>query len=165
MKARHHFKGLVIGLLVGILISSSVMIATASNGAITLENVINGINITINGEAFTPKDANGKAVDVFLYNGTTYVPIRAIGQAFDKEFEWDGATRTVKITNKQAGVCGNCANGTAHACPECGTALAINTDKSAPDYNWKCPGCNLYFVFGASDPYCKALGDPANYKW
>ncbi|MDR1503418.1 MAG: copper amine oxidase N-terminal domain-containing protein, partial [Prevotella sp.] len=46
------------------------------------------IKIIIDGIEFTPKDANGKTVEPFIYNGTTFVPIRAISEAFGVEVGW-----------------------------------------------------------------------------
>jgi hypothetical protein len=44
-----------------------------------------------------PKDANGNPVEAFMYNGTTYLPVRAISSAFDKSIVWDGETSGVYI--------------------------------------------------------------------
>jgi len=40
------------------------------------------INIEVNGVVFQPKDANGNPVSVFVYNGTTYAPLRALAEAY-----------------------------------------------------------------------------------
>lgn len=56
------------------------------------------VNIYINGSLFTAKDVNGKVVYPILRDGTTYLPVRAIGEAFDKRVIWDSATKTVVIT-------------------------------------------------------------------
>ncbi len=40
--------------------------------------VTSGVNVEFNNEAIDMTDANGKAVEAFIYNGTTYVPIRAV---------------------------------------------------------------------------------------
>ncbi len=57
------------------------------------------ISIYINETKLTPKDGNGKVVDPFTVNGTTYLPVRAIAEAFGKTVAWDGATASVKIDN------------------------------------------------------------------
>ncbi len=54
-------------------------------------------NILIDGEELICKDANGTVVSPFVYEGTTYVPVRAIGEAFDETINWDQATKTVHI--------------------------------------------------------------------
>ena len=33
----------------------------------------------------------------FIYNGTTYLPIRAVGEAVGKQVSWDGRTNTVYL--------------------------------------------------------------------
>lgn len=55
------------------------------------------IQIYVDGQKITPKDANGNIVEPFVSNGTTYLPVRAVGEAFDKTVEWDGTTNTVYI--------------------------------------------------------------------
>ncbi len=40
------------------------------------------VNVEFNNEAIDMTDANDKAVEAFIYNGTTYVPIRAVSNAF-----------------------------------------------------------------------------------
>lgn len=56
-----------------------------------------GIKIVVDGVEITPKDANGKVVEPFASEGTTYLPVRAIGEALDKEVAWDGSTATVYV--------------------------------------------------------------------
>lgn len=57
-------------------------------------------NIVIDGEELICRDANGTVVLPFVYEGTTYVPVRAIGEAFEKTINWDGETKTVYIGEK-----------------------------------------------------------------
>lgn len=56
-----------------------------------------GIKIVVDGVEVTPKDANGKVVEPFASSGTTYLPVRAIGEALGKEVTWDGSTATVYV--------------------------------------------------------------------
>jgi len=44
-----------------------------------------------------PVDANGNPVEVFIYNGTTYLPARAVSTAVGKPISWDGKTQTIDI--------------------------------------------------------------------
>lgn len=61
-----------------------------------LKNVImDKINIVINGKTLEPKDANGKPVNPLIYNGTTYLPVRAIAEALNMPVYWEQATKTV----------------------------------------------------------------------
>jgi len=50
----------------------------------------------------TPLDANGNEVRLFIENGTTYVPIRAIATALKKDIKWDDTARSIYITEKEA---------------------------------------------------------------
>lgn len=58
-----------------------------------------GIQIVLNGEPVTPKDAAGNTVEPFTIDGTTYLPVRAIGEALGLEVGWDGSTNTVTLTS------------------------------------------------------------------
>ncbi len=55
------------------------------------------IKLVVDGVQVTPKDANGSVVEPFVYNGTTYLPVRAIGETLGKEVDWDGNTKTVYV--------------------------------------------------------------------
>lgn len=74
------------------------------NGVSVLAKKTDVINIFINGGRFIPTDVNGNVVNPIIIDGTTYVPVRAIGEAFDKEVAWDGETKTVTLTTKAAPV-------------------------------------------------------------
>lgn len=63
----------------------------------TIEAYYSGIKLVVDGVEVTPKDANGKVVDPFVSDGTTYLPVRALANALGKEVEWDGETKTVFI--------------------------------------------------------------------
>ena len=56
------------------------MFLTTSYAANTYRKTIavtSGVNVEFNNEAIDMTDANGKAVEAFIYNGTTYVPMRS----------------------------------------------------------------------------------------
>ncbi len=69
----------------------------ASNAARTIEVQYMDIKLVVDGVQVTPKDANGTVVEPFIYNGTTYLPVRAVGAALGKEVDWEGNTKTVYI--------------------------------------------------------------------
>ena len=96
MKQNGFGKGFGSGLVLTVLIAALCVTATAtSKRSIQVED---GIGITLNGARFTPRDAAGKQVPVFLYNGTTYVPVRAISEAMGMDVSFNSATRTVQLT-------------------------------------------------------------------
>ncbi len=90
-------KGYILGFVSAAILLSGIAYATETT---TLYDVLaNGISIFIDGEKLNPKDANGNPVEPLIYNGTTYLPVRAIATAFGKEVSWDGETKSVYIKN------------------------------------------------------------------
>ena len=95
MKNKKFFLGFLGGVLSCLLAVGIGFQVLGANRNITVND---NIKVEFNGEAFTPKDANGKAVPVFAYDGTTYAPIRAICEAAGLGVEYDSATRTAKVS-------------------------------------------------------------------
>ena len=89
-------KGIVLGIIIGVLL---VPTAFATINTITKELSYNDIKISLNGKLFEPKDANGNVVEPFIIEGTTYLPVRAVGDALGLNVEWDGASKTVLLTD------------------------------------------------------------------
>lgn len=58
------------------------------------------MTVTLDGAAQTFQDTNGQTVYPIVYNGTTYLPVRAISGLVGLSIEWDGATNTVKLAEK-----------------------------------------------------------------
>ncbi len=63
-------------------------------------DIVRGINISIDEVDTTLKDVNNKPVEVFVSNGTTYAPVRAISEAAGYEVGWDAETKTVSLGKK-----------------------------------------------------------------
>lgn len=59
-----------------------------------------GVTISLDGQPQTMYDATGKQVFPITYNGTTYVPIRAVSNMLGIAVGWDGATQTVLLGNE-----------------------------------------------------------------
>ena len=93
MKKR--LEGLIAGVLIGAMLTSGVVFAKQISK--TIDAVYMNVKLVIDGEEITPKDVNGNVVEPFIYNGTTYLPVRAIGEAFDKDVHWDSKTATVYV--------------------------------------------------------------------
>lgn len=55
------------------------------------------IRLVVDGKEVTPRDANGKVVEPFAYQGTTYLPVRAVGEALGKTVRWDGENKIVHL--------------------------------------------------------------------
>lgn len=89
-------KGYVLGLLTAALVATMVVPGFAATVAKTI-TVHTGITLYYDGEKVVPKDANGKRVEPLLYNGTTYLPVRAVSGLFHEDINWDGKTQSVYI--------------------------------------------------------------------
>ena len=60
-------------------------------------------HIVIDGTERTFTNANGTKVDPAIYNGSIYLPLRAIGEIMGKSVSWDGATQTVRLYSTTSG--------------------------------------------------------------
>ena len=67
----------------------------AREAAESITAVYHNIKLVVDGVLVEPKDASGNIVEPFIYNGTTYLPVRAVATAFEKEVVWDQDSYTV----------------------------------------------------------------------
>ena len=95
---RSNLKSFILGVLAASLVFSVLVPAMASTLK-TAELYYNDIKIRLNGDTVVPKDAAGNAVDPFIIDGTTYLPIRAIASALGLNVGWDAANQTVILGN------------------------------------------------------------------
>mgnify|MGYP001431553185 CR=1 FL=1 len=103
MKKNYDAKSFICGMLCAfVLLFGSVALADPIQKSITV--VYNGIKIVVDGETITPKDSEGNVVEPFIYDGTTYLPVRAVATALGKNVEWDGKTNSVIIGKGISGV-------------------------------------------------------------
>lgn len=56
------------------------------------------VKILVNGAEFKPKDANGNDVMTFIYNGTTYAPLRALAEAYGLEVGYDASRNMATVS-------------------------------------------------------------------
>ena len=75
--------------------------AAGAAAADTLQKITayldSGITITLDGEAQVLKDASGTRLYPITYNGSTYLPVRAVAGLAGLEVVWDQATKTVQL--------------------------------------------------------------------
>lgn len=57
----------------------------------------NDIKVTLDGKPVELKDATGKTIEPFTYNGTTYLPVRAVANLLGVNVKWDAATSTIYL--------------------------------------------------------------------
>ena len=82
-------------------------------------------HIVIDGTERTFVNANGTKVDPAIYNGSIYLPLRAIGEIMGKSVSWDGATQTVRLDSTASGgdVTDFDTNNSSHSAPTGGVTL------------------------------------------
>ena len=99
MKGKWHWKSYLVGVLTIVLVLMLAIPVLGASGTLQTwyDVLVGGITIVMDGDVIEPKDANGNPVDPVIYNGTTYLPVRAIAAAVGKAVDWDGRTKTVYL--------------------------------------------------------------------
>lgn len=96
-------KGQLKGFLAGILtmVMAVSLIGTAIAVGRTEQATLhyNGISIVYDGKEVTPTNAQGKKVEPFIINGTTYLPVRGVGSILGLNVGWDASTQTVSLSS------------------------------------------------------------------
>lgn len=96
-----NLKGFITGIAVAIIIGSFCFPSLAATVQKVLYVDYGGISIMMDGVKLEPKDSNDNPVEPFIYNGTTYLPVRAMCNAINKEVSWDGNTKTVYVGDNE----------------------------------------------------------------
>ncbi len=100
---KNEIKGFAKGVMASALTIALIGTASAVVGSQSITAAYNNIKIVVDGSAITPKDASGNTVEPFVYNGTTYLPVRAIATALGKEVTWDSSANTVYLGTVPSG--------------------------------------------------------------
>lgn len=102
MKTRKTFITLAIALA---LVCGMVIGANAADTLKEITAYLNyGITIKYDGETQNLTDASGNRVYPITYNGTTYLPVRAVSNMLGIGVDWDGASQTVLLGKAEATV-------------------------------------------------------------
>lgn len=72
-------------------------VGAAASKIVNIKVLQGGITIYVDEKIVKPTDVNGNVVEPFVYNGTTYLPVRAISNALGKEVTWDGGTSSIYV--------------------------------------------------------------------
>ena len=94
MKMQNIGKRLTAGLLGAALVMSMPFASALTQKNITVGR---GVTIYVDDQKINPGDANGNPVEPMLYNGTTYLPIRAVSTALNVPIAWDGTTSSAYL--------------------------------------------------------------------
>ncbi len=87
---KRELRSFIAGVIVTVMLLSTAVFSQGVKQ--TIEVIFNYVNIEVNGKKVE--------ADNILYDGTTYVPLRAVAEMLDKEVSWDQATRTASIKDK-----------------------------------------------------------------
>ena len=83
------------GLISIVVLTSMLTIVFAEPITSNIAALYDNIKIQINGVIITPRDAQGNIVEPFIIDGTTYLPVRAVGEALGMNVNWNDSTKTV----------------------------------------------------------------------
>ena len=89
-------------------------------------------------------NVNGDEVHPILYSGTTYLPVRAIGELMGKNVNWDASTRTVSLSGTRT-------SGTVSGTPDSGAVPASVTARLSPDVTVTVDGVTRSFTDAAGN--------------
>lgn len=89
-------KGLLVGLLAGSVLTGGLVFARSGNQWIDAS--YDNIKLYVNGSK-----VDTSSNEPFIYNGSTYLPVRAVAEALGQNVDWDGNTKSVYIGSKPSG--------------------------------------------------------------
>ncbi|MCD8180582.1 MAG: hypothetical protein LUF26_03775 [Firmicutes bacterium] len=92
---KQRLQGLIAGIAIGAICAGG--IAYAKSATETIEVTYDNIKVYKDNVLCELKDANGSTIEPFIYNGTTYMPVRGTANLADMEVTWDGAEKTVYL--------------------------------------------------------------------
>lgn len=95
MKNQHSPRSFLLGMITAL----TLLFLTAPALAVATRtiDVSTGVKICIDDVELRTTDSNGNLVEAFIYNGTTYLPVRAVSEALGRPVQWDGSKKTVYI--------------------------------------------------------------------
>lgn len=94
------FKKILMILAAVLIMASGFVLGSAYAGSTTepvTAYMCYDVGINYNGENVIMKNADGSRIFPIIYGGTTYIPIRPMGNLFGVPVDWDGTTRTVLL--------------------------------------------------------------------
>lgn len=99
---KRFLQGTILGLSLALVVSVPIQ-TFAKTGSANLQAYYNNIKVMLNGNYVNLVDGNGKTVEPFIVDGTTYLPVRAVSEALGLPVEWDSANATVVMGTKPEG--------------------------------------------------------------
>ena len=151
-KSRLAALGLCLAALLGL---ATVSAAALEPSKVTVE-LRPSVRILVDGTERTFYDVAGKEVHPIYYNGTHYLPVRAIGELMGKNVNWDGSTRTITLSGPRTATP---ATGT----PDTGAKDGSVTVEQRPDISIVVDGTKRTFTDAKGNPVYVLLNSGTNY--
>ena len=86
-------------LMCAVMLGGALVVNGAAASAATVSATVSpDITVKVDGQTQTFFTVSGTQVHPILYNGTTYLPVRAIGVLMNKNVNWDQSTLTVTLS-------------------------------------------------------------------
>lgn len=95
MNKKINIKSFILGVCVALTLTSIISVSAQN-----IDVIMNGIKIYWDGVEKTLTDANGNKVEPMIYQGTTYVPLRAMSNLMGKEVDWNQSEMAVYVGTK-----------------------------------------------------------------
>lgn len=134
------FSGMIAMLVIVCLVNT----AAATFRKITKELEYKDISVTLNGQKLDLRDAQGGIVEPFIFDGTNYLPVRALAEALGLSVAWDGNTNTIVLTSSPTSSQPSSQTNAPQATPP------VNTPENVPDGWLKVDGSAAFLVEGAA---------------
>lgn len=91
-------KSYIAGMLTMLLLCGIVATAGAKSGKVMQELTYRDIRVSLDGEVLDLRNAIGEKVEPFMFDGTNYLPVRALAEALGLNVAWDGKEVMVILT-------------------------------------------------------------------
>lgn len=95
MNKKINIKSFILGVCVALTLTSIISVSAQN-----IDVIMNGIKIYWDGVEKILTDANGNKVEPMIYQGTTYVPLRAMSNLMGKEVDWNQSEMAVYVGTK-----------------------------------------------------------------
>ena len=92
---KERLQGPAAGILIGTLLAGGAVFAKTA--VENIEVIYDNIKVYKDNVLCELKDANGTVIEPFIYNGTTYMPVRGTANLADMQVTWDGNTKSVYL--------------------------------------------------------------------
>lgn len=93
--------------------------AMATTGKVQKELEYRDIKVSLNGTILDLRDAKGNVVEPFMFDGTNYIPARALAESLGLEVGWDSQTSTINLSSTK--------NQESHQVPNGGSSPVVPT--------------------------------------